>query len=319
MPPRGFSVLRLFTGSSNASAPRFLHPLSTCPAGPKIPAPDTRLPSASSALHRSTKNSYPGLSPSRSAFSPLPAGEGKGEGERQRGLDGYLRTETTRPVSLTPALSRWEREEGSLSSVDGFRFGTMSEHRQLVRWLAASSLLPAGEGKGEGEWQRGLDGYLRTETTRPVSFSPARVCREREKRMPRSHIAMVGGLSLDDSRPDGIGLKSIQSLVRHLTDALLSVRTFSFPSTGGVPKARNYSFPSARAVPKARKHSFPSEIAVRKARHCSFLSAGAVAKARKHSFPSEIVVRKARHCSFPSARAVLRIFDHSQRLSIHVS
>jgi hypothetical protein len=50
-------------------------------------------------------------SPSRPASSPLPAGEGKGEGERQRSLVANVSTETSRPFSLSPALSRWEREE----------------------------------------------------------------------------------------------------------------------------------------------------------------------------------------------------------------
>ncbi|MEN9576160.1 MAG: hypothetical protein RL514_4015 [Verrucomicrobiota bacterium] len=44
------------------------------------------------------------------ASSPLPAGEGQGEGERPVSLSGFLTAQTSLPFSLTPALSRWERE-----------------------------------------------------------------------------------------------------------------------------------------------------------------------------------------------------------------
>lgn len=43
------------------------------------------------------------------SYLPRPAGEGRGEGERPRGLSGYVCHRTPLPLSLTIAPVRWER------------------------------------------------------------------------------------------------------------------------------------------------------------------------------------------------------------------
>lgn len=54
------------------------------------------------------------ISLTRAVSSPLPAGEGKGEGERLPCLSGISTAQTPLPLSLIPALSRWAREERRL-------------------------------------------------------------------------------------------------------------------------------------------------------------------------------------------------------------
>ena len=120
------------------------------------------------------------------ASSPLPAGEGRGEGENIRRLAAQVSTETSHPFSLTPALSRWERETGSPLSVFACASRPSSTSSSVAPTRLASPPLPAGEGRGEGENIRRLAAQVSTETSHPFSLTPALSRWEREPRTPSS-------------------------------------------------------------------------------------------------------------------------------------
>ncbi len=136
------------------------------------------------------------LSPARPASSPLPAGEGKGEGERQRSLGGNVSTETSKPSSLSPALSRWER--GPTRPPSSFPAAIRHDQHSSRRHGRLPPDLPSG-GSARGWASPDVwDGYP------------------------------VGGLALSDiqrcSAELGTALPDIPEAIRHFTDGFPSLR-----------------------------------------------------------------------------------------------
>jgi len=118
MPPRRVRLATSFAGEMRP----FIAP--PTPQGAQTPHPlvgdDVRIlhcfgGDVRDSSHRHLRS---GPSPTRPACSPLPACPGKDAGERQRSLGGNVSANTSRPVSLTPALSRWER--GPIRPRSGF-------------------------------------------------------------------------------------------------------------------------------------------------------------------------------------------------------